>query len=106
MLSPTELKDLIVQSLDEYKAENIVVIDLKGKSNIAEFMIIATGRSNKHVGSTAEFIVQVIKNNGQSCTVEGLETSDWVLVDNMDILVHIFNKEKREIFALDKLWQA
>jgi len=101
-----DLKDLIIATLDKNKAEDIVVIDLKNKSDIADFMIIATARSNKHAASTAELAIKEIKNNGLSCTVEGMDTGDWVLVDTMDILVHIFNKEKREIFALEKLWQS
>ena len=104
--SITELKDIIVSTLDEHKAENITVIDLKNKSDIADFMIIATGRSNKHVASTAEFVIEQIKNRGNQCLVEGMENSDWVLIDSLDILVHIFNKEKRELYALEQLWQA
>ncbi len=106
-MTPTiELKDLIIATLEKHKAENIIVIDLNNKSDIADFMIIATGRSNKHSASTAEFVISEIKDHGRRCSVEGIETGDWVLVDTMDILVHIFNKEKREIFALEKLWQA
>lgn len=106
MANSLELKDIIVDALNEHKAENITVIDLKNKSDIADFMIIATGRSNKHAASTAEIAVKYIKDNGHRCSVEGLETGDWVLIDTMDILVHIFNKEKRELYALEKLWQA
>lgn len=105
MAESSYLKDLIVACLEEHKAENITVIDLHNKSDIADFMIIATGRSNKHVSSTAEYVIELIKNNGKRCSVEGMDTSDWVLVDSMDILVHIFNKEKRELYALEKLWQ-
>ncbi len=101
-----ELKDIIVSTLDEHKAENITVIDLKNKSDIADFMIIATGRSNKHVASTADYVIEQIKNRGNQCLVEGMENSDWVLIDSLDILVHIFNKEKRELYALEQLWQA
>ena len=106
MISPTQLKDLIVTTLDKHKAEDIVVIDLKNKSDIADFMVIATGRSNKHAASTAELVIKEIKDNGRRCSVEGIEAGDWVLVDTMDILVHLFNKEKRELYALEKLWQA
>ena len=107
MNNPTiELKDIIVATLDKYKAENITVIDLKRKSDIADFMIIATGRSNKHVSSTAEFVIAEIKNRGNKCIIEGMKNSDWVLIDTMDILVHIFSKESREHYALEQLWQA
>ncbi len=106
MLSSLELKDLIITVLDKYKAEDVTIIDLKNKSDIADFMIIATGRSNKHAASTAELVIKQVKDNGRRCSVEGMETGDWVLIDTMDILVHIFNKEKRELFALENLWQA
>ena len=104
--SSIELKDAIVATLDKYKAEDVTVIDLKKKSEIADFMIIATGRSNKHVVSTAEFVIAEIKDLGNKCFVEGMNSSDWVLIDTLDILVHIFNKEKREHYALEQLWQA
>ena len=104
--SVVELKDIIVSTLDTHKAENITVIDLKNKSDIADFMIIATGRSNKHVASSAEFVIEQIKNKGNKFLVEGMDNSDWVLIDALDILVHIFNKEKRELYALEQLWQV
>ena len=104
--SVIELKDAVVSTLDKYKAENITVIELKNKSDIADFMIIATGRSNKHVASTAEFVVAEIKNRGNKCIIEGMKNSDWVLIDTMDIIIHIFSKESREHYALEQLWQA
>lgn len=100
-----EIKDLIVQTLDMHKAEDIVIIDLKDKSDIAEYMIIATGRSNKHVSSTADHVIAEIKKLNKSYFIEGMQNSDWVLIDTLDILVHIFNKEKRELYSLEKLWQ-
>lgn len=106
MISPSELKDVIVATLDQHKAEDITVIDLKNKSDIADFMVIATGRSNKHAASIAELVIKQVKDNGRRCSVEGMETGDWVLIDTMDILVHLFNKEKRELYALEKLWQV
>ncbi len=101
-----ELKDGIINVLNKHKAEDITVIDLKGKSDVAEIMIIATGRSNKHVSSTAEFVIEEIKNSGNNCFTEGLKNSDWVLIDAMDILVNIFNRESREHYALEQLWQS
>lgn len=100
------LKDNIVKVLNKHKAEDIVVIDLKSKSDIAEFMIVATGRSSKHVSSTAEFVIDEIKRRGNRCFSEGLKNSDWVLIDTMDILVNIFNRESREHYALEQLWQS
>lgn len=104
--SVLELKDIIVATLDKYKAEDITVINLKNKSDIADFMIIATGRSNKHVASTAELVIAEIKKLNKSYFIEGMDNADWVLIDVFDILVHIFNKEKRELYSLEKLWQA
>lgn len=101
-----KLKDLIVATLDKHKAEDIVVIDLKTKTDIADFMIVATGRSNKHVASTAEFILTEMKQLDKSYFVEGMNNSDWVLIDIFDILVHIFTKEKRELYSLEELWLA
>lgn len=104
--STLELKDIIISTLDKHKAEDIAIINLKGKSSIADFMIIATGRSNKHVASTAEFVVSEAKNLGKHYAVEGMQNASWVLIDTMDIIVHIFSKESREHYALEKLWQA
>ena len=80
------------------------VIDLKGKTDIADFMIIATGKSSKHVASTAEFVIGKIKENDSPYIVEG-QNSDWVLVDTMDIITHIFTKDTRELYDLEQLWQ-
>lgn len=103
--SINNLKDNIVDILDANKAEDIVAIDLKNKSDIADFMIIATGRSTKHVASTAEYIIHHLKTLDRKYIVEGMSNSDWVLIDTLDIIVHIFSKEKRELYALEQLWQ-
>ncbi len=100
-----ELKDVIIATLDNHKAENITVIDLKNKTDIAEYMIIATGRSSKHVASTADFVMEQIKERDIQYIVEGMKNSDWVLIDTLDIIVHLFSKEKRELYALEQLWQ-
>ncbi len=106
-LSPiAELRDIIVETLEQHKAENITVIDLKNKSDIADFMIIATGRSSKHVASTADFVMEQIKARGGQYLVEGMNNSDWVLIDTLDIIVHLFSKEKRDHYALEQLWQG
>jgi ribosome-associated protein len=106
MITTINLKEIIVATLDKHKAEDIVIIDLKNKSDIADFMLITTARSSKHASSLAELVIKELKDNGMACSVEGIETGDWVLIDTMDILLHIFNKEKRELFALEKLWQS
>ncbi len=103
--SVVELKDLIVTTLESSKAENITVIDLKSKSDIADFMIIATGRSNKHVASVAELVMDQIKEVGCKYFVEGMSSSDWVLIDTLDVIVHVFSKEKRDLYSLEQLWQ-
>jgi len=102
----TETKDVIVAALDKNKAENITIIDLKSKTDVAEFMIIATGRSNKHVTSLADFVMEEIKSRGNKYFVEGMNNGDWVLIDTLDIIVHIFSREKREHYALEQLWQS
>lgn len=97
----------VVHWLDEAKAEQIVTIDLKGKSSIGDFMVIATGRSDRHVGAIADQLRKHLKENGAgNIRVEGLETCDWVLIDAGDILVHVFRAEVRDFYNLEKMWSA
>lgn len=97
----------VVRWLDDAKAEKIVTIDLKGKSSLGDFMVIATGRSDRHVGAIAEQLRKHLKENGvASVRVEGLETCDWVLIDAGDILVHVFRAEVRDFYNLEKMWSA
>ena len=97
----------ILNWLDEAKAEQLVTIDLKGKSSIGDFMVIASGRSDRHVGAVAEQLQKNLKEAGRSGTrVEGLETCDWVLIDSGDIIVHVFRPEVREFYNLEKMWLA
>ena len=98
------LKDLIVKTLDKFKVEKVTVLNLANKTDIADYMIIATGRSTKHISSTADLVITAIKDNGFPCLSEGLNNSDWVLVDAFSVIVHIFNEEKRNIYDLEKLW--
>jgi ribosome-associated protein len=87
------------------KAEDIVTIDLTGKSSIADFMVVATGRSNRHVGSVADDVVEHLKNAGlTNIRVEGQPHCDWVLVDAGDVIVHVFRPEVREFYAIEKMW--
>lgn len=100
------LKD-IVHWLDEAKAEEVVTIDLAGKSSIGDFMIVATGRSDRHVGAIAEQIGRKLKEQGLGrIRVEGMEACDWVLIDTGDIIVHVFRDEVREFYNLEKMWSA
>ncbi len=100
-----ELRDIITKTLEEHKAEDIVVIDLNGKTDIAEFMIVATGRSSRHVASTADHVMEKIKLLELPYSIEGMSNPEWVLIDILDIMVHIFSREKRELYALEELWQ-
>jgi ribosome-associated protein len=100
------LKD-VVEWLDEAKAEEIVTIDLAGKSSIGDFMVVASGRSDRHVGAIAEQIRQKLKDAGNpNVRVEGTETCDWVLIDSGDIIVHVFRPEVREFYNLEKMWSV
>jgi ribosome-associated protein len=97
----------VVHWLDEAKAENIVTIDLRGRSSIGDFMLVATGRSDRHVGAIAEQVRNHLKEHGHNkVRVEGLEACDWVLLDAGDIIVHVFRPEVREFYNLEKMWSA
>ncbi|HRN88230.1 MAG TPA: ribosome silencing factor [Hyphomicrobium sp.] len=105
--SPDTLLKQIVHWIDEAKGEDIVTIDLKGKSSLGDYMVIATGRSDRHVGAVAEQLRKHLKENGvEGVRVEGLETCDWVLIDAGDILVHVFRDEVRDFYNLEKMWSA
>tara|TARA_B100001989_G_C24538575_1_gene466078 strand:- start:1438 stop:1785 length:348 start_codon:yes stop_codon:yes gene_type:complete len=100
-----KLKKIITKNLDENKAKNIVVISLKNKSQIADFMIIASGNSSRHLQALSENLFNVLKKNGIiDCKIEGKESSDWKLVDAVDIIVHLFHPEKRNFYDLEKMW--
>lgn len=102
-----QLLEQIRHWLDEAKAEEILSIDLKGKSSIGDYMVVASGRSDRHVGAIAEQLRRHLKEAGRSnVRVEGLESCDWVLVDTGDIVVHVFRPEVREFYNLEKMWLA
>jgi ribosome-associated protein len=99
------LGHFIQQSLEDDKAEDITVIDLAGKTSIADFMIIASGRSQRHVAAIAENLERRLKHRGAiAIGVEGLRQSDWVLVDAGDVIVHIFRPDIRTFYNLEKMW--
>ena len=99
------LLDLITNSLQDEKAEDIVTIDLRGKSEMADHMIIATGRSSRHVGAIAEKVSNRLKQEiGRLCRIEGKGAGDWVLLDCGDAVVHLFRPEVREFYQLEKMW--
>ena len=96
---------LVRRSLEDDKAEDIVVIDLKGKSAFADYMVIASGRSNRQVVAIADHLADNLKHTGLGyIPVEGKQTGDWVLVDGGDVVVHIFRPEPRAFYALEKMW--
>ena len=100
------LFDRILTSLKNDKAEDIVQIDLRGKSSIGDYMIIASGRSSRQVTAISEKLVDNIKKDfGRSSKVEGKNAGDWVLIDTGDVIVHVFRPEVREFYQLEKMWQ-
>lgn len=103
----TGLLDLVTEALDDAKAENVNSIDLSGKSAIADTMVIASGRSDRHVGAVADRVLRALKDGGYgNVPAEGLETCDWVLIDAGDVIVHVFRPEVREFYNLEKMWSA
>ena len=105
MVKKTNLKKIIIETLDNNKALDIISIDLKDKTSIADYMIIASGTSSRHIQSLSEQVLDKFKENGLSqCKIEGRDSTEWKLVDGIDIVVHIFNPEKRESYELEKIW--
>lgn len=103
----TTLLGTILASLDDSKAEDIVPIDIAGKTTLADHMVVASGRSHRHVGAIAEHILKDIKDAGfGNATVEGQEAADWVLIDAGDVIVHVFRPEVRQFYNLEKMWSA
>ena len=104
-LTSEELLDLILTSLEDDKAEEIVKIDLRGKSEMADYMVIASGRSSRQVAAIAEHLTDKLKQEfGRLSKVEGKEAGDWVLIDTGDVIVHVFRPEVREFYQLEKMW--
>ena len=105
MAENLDLKKIIIKTLDSNKALDIVSIDLKDKSSIADHMIVASGTSSRHIQSLSEQVLEKFKNNGlKNCKIEGKDSAEWKLVDGIDIVVHIFNPEKRKFYELEKIW--
>ncbi len=101
----SNLKKEIVNILDSNKALDIVTINLEGKSSMADYMIVASGTSSRHIQALSEQVFENFKKNGiKNCKIEGKESSDWKLVDGIDLIVHIFNPEKRKFYELEKIW--
>ncbi len=101
------LLNLILASLEDSKAEDVTSINIEGKSPIADHLVIASGRSHRHVGAVSDHLLRVIKEAGLgTAKVEGLPACDWVLVDAGDVIVHIFRPEVREFYNLEKMWMT
>lgn len=99
------LLSLIEETLDDNQAVDIVAIDLEGKTTIADSMVVASGRSNRHVGALADHLLERLRERGlKGVSVEGQKHCDWVLIDAGDVLVHLFRPEVREFYKLEKLW--
>ena len=102
-----QMIDVVLQSLDDAKAEQTVAIDITGKSSLSDHMVVTTGRSNRHVGAVADQLVRALRENGfAKPRIEGLPHCDWVLVDGGDVIVHIFRPEVREFYNIEKMWAA
>ena len=100
-----DLKKIIIQTLDKNKAQDIISIDLKDKSSMADYMIIASGTSSRHIQSLSEQVLEMLKNNGlKDSKIEGKESNEWKLVDGIDLIIHIFHPEKRKFYELEKMW--
>jgi ribosome-associated protein len=100
-----QLREVIAATLEEYKAEDISVVDLAGKSSVADHMIVASGRSHRHVGSLADRTIERLKKAGVAALgVEGRRQADWVLLDLGEVIVHLFRPEVREFYNLEKMW--
>ena len=105
MAENLDLKKIIIKTLDSNKALDIVSIDLKDKSSIADYMIVASGTSSRHIQSLSEQVLEKFKTNGlKNCKIEGKDSAEWKLVDGIEIVVHIFNPEKRKFYELEKIW--
>ena len=101
----SDLKQVVVKTLDNNKAQNIVSIDLKDKSSMADYMIIASGTSSRHIQALSEQVLEMLKDNGiKNSKIEGIDSNEWKLVDGIDIIVHIFHPEKRKFYELEKIW--
>ncbi len=98
---------LVLTSLEDSKAEDIVSIDIAGKSALGDYMVVVSGRSNRHVMAIADHLISDLKDEGLgNARVEGLEAGDWVLIDAGDIIIHVFRPEVREFYNLERMWAA
>ena len=101
------LEELILARLDDDKAQDVVFIDLKGKSAMADGLIVASGRSHRHVGAMADHLLRTLKEQGYGkARVEGMPHCDWVLIDTGDVVIHLFRPEVRTFYNIEKIWSV
>jgi ribosome-associated protein len=99
--------ELVLASLEDSKAEEIITLDIAGKSALGDYMVVVSGRSNRHVNAISEHLISDLKEEGfGTARVEGLEAGDWVLIDTGDIIIHVFRPEVREFYNIEKMWAA
>ena len=102
---PSHALSTVLESLEDSKAEKIIPIDIRGKSSLGDHMVVASGRSHRHVAAVAEHLIKALKDGGfGNARVEGLNSADWVLIDAGDVIVHIFRPEVRDFYNLEKMW--
>ena len=100
-----DLKKIILDDLDSNKALDIISIDLKNKSSMADYMIIASGTSSRHIQALSEQVLEKLRSNGvKNSKIEGKESLDWKLVDGIDLIIHIFHPDKRKFYEIEKIW--
>ena len=101
----SDLKEIVIKTLDINKAQDVVSIDLKDKSSMADYMIIASGTSSRHIQSLSEQVLEKLKDSGiKNSKIEGKDSNEWKLVDGIDLIIHIFHPEKRKFYELEKIW--
>ncbi|WP_247658547.1 ribosome silencing factor [Aquabacter sp. L1I39] len=106
-LDAEEILAFVTASLDDDKSEDIVSIDLRGKTSIADYMVIASGRSQRHVGAVADHLIEGLKAKGvRNVRVEGQPACDWVLIDAGDVIIHVFQPEVRSFYNIEKMWSG
>ena len=101
----SDLKEIVIKTLDINKAQDVISIDLKDKSSMADYMIIASGTSSRHIQSLSEQVLEKLKDSGiKNSKIEGKDSNEWKLVDGIDLIIHIFHPEKRKFYELEKIW--
>jgi ribosome-associated protein len=105
-LDAEEILRMVLARLDDMKAEDTLTIDLRDKSSIGDYMVVSSGRSQRHVGSVADRVVEDLHKAGVRARVEGMPHCDWVLIDAGDVIVHVFRPEVRDFYNLEKMWLA